>query len=181
MFEKQFELRYFEMEQHAQASPVTIMKLLEETAADHCLSIEYSLYDLLEQNIGWVLLSSYMKMTRYPSYKEKITIRTWLSQYKGFRGIRENVILDEKGETIGVARGFWLFFDIEHRRPVKIFDDIINKWNIYPQESTRYDIKSKIEPIVSAKYVDEFLVRRFDLDTNKHVSNLRYLQWAMES
>ena len=36
-FEKQFELRYFEMNKFGEASSTAILTLLEETAADHCL------------------------------------------------------------------------------------------------------------------------------------------------
>ena len=50
-FEKVFDLRYFEMDKFGEASPTTILTLLEETAADHCYSIGHSLYDLLEQNV----------------------------------------------------------------------------------------------------------------------------------
>jgi len=53
-FDKQFELRYFEMDKFGIASPSTILILLEETAADHCYSINHSLYQLEKQNIGWV-------------------------------------------------------------------------------------------------------------------------------
>ena len=60
MFEKQFNLRYFEMDQFGGASPTTILTLLEEAAAEHCLSIDQSLYDLFNFNIGWVLLSGYI-------------------------------------------------------------------------------------------------------------------------
>ena len=56
-FDKQFELRYFEMNEFGVASPTTILTLLEETAAEHCYSINHSLYQLAEQNIGWVLIS----------------------------------------------------------------------------------------------------------------------------
>ena len=50
-FDKKFELRYFEMNKFGEASPTTILTLLEETAADHCYSIDHSLYDLIDQNI----------------------------------------------------------------------------------------------------------------------------------
>ncbi len=93
-FDKEFELRYFEMDKFGECSPTTILTLLEETAADHCYSINYSLYDLVEQNVGWVLFSGVMKMDRYPKYKEKITIRTWLSVYSTIKGIRENIIFN---------------------------------------------------------------------------------------
>jgi len=181
MFEKQYKLRYFEMNQYGEASPITILTLLEEAAVDHCLSINYGLYDLLKQNIGWVLLGGYMQMERYPFYKEKITIRTWLSRYSTIRAIRENIIFNEQGDIIGKAKGLWLFFDIERRKPVRIFDDIKKKWRCFPEESIKIDISKKIEPINFAKYSNKFRVHRFDIDSNKHVNNIRYLQWLIES
>lgn len=180
MFEKQFDLRYFEMDKHGEASPVTILMLLEEAAADHCLSIGHSLYDLLEQGIGWVLLSGRMMMERYPEYKEKITIRTWLSEIRTFRGIRENIIFDEQNNIIGKAKGYWLFFDIKRRKPARIFKDILNKWTVNPKESIAFE-DIKIDPVDSATYKNEILVHRYDMDSNEHVNNLRYLQWALES
>ncbi|MFA5971054.1 MAG: acyl-ACP thioesterase domain-containing protein [Lentimicrobiaceae bacterium] len=180
-FDKQFELRYFEMNNFGMASPTTMLMLLEETAADHCYSINYSLYDLVKQNVGWVLRSGFMQMERYPGYKEKIIIRTWLSNYSAIRGIRENIIYDEQYNIIGRAKGLWVFFDIFKRRPVKIIDEIKAKWSIYNEESINQDITKKIEAIDSAFFMKKFKVNRFDTDMNKHVNNIRYLQWVMES
>jgi len=181
MFEKQYKVRYFEVNQYGEASPITILKLLEETAASHCLSINYDLYDLMKKGIGWVLLAGYMKMERYPSYKENIIIRTWLSKYTKIRAVRENIIFDEQGNIIGRAKGLWLFFDIKRRRPIKIFDDIKEKWPCFPEESIKNDISKKIKVIDSAKYVKKFHIHRFDIDSNKHVNNVTYLKWLMES
>ncbi len=180
-YEKRFELRYFEMNKFGEALSTTVLTLLEETAADHCYSIDHSLYDLEKQNIGWVLLSGVMKMERYPKYKEKITIRTWLSSYSLVKGFRENIIYDEQGKIIGVAKGQWVFFDILRRRPIRIFDDIKEKWSFYPEECIQYDIKKKLEVIDTGQYIKEFKINRFDVDTNQHVNNIRYLQWMMES
>lgn len=180
-FEKQFELRYFEMNKFKEASPTTILTLLEETAADHCHSIDNSLFDLLEKNIGWVLVSGIMKMERYPKYKEKITIRTWLSSYSTVRGFRENIIYDEKGEIIGRAKGLWLYFDIGRRRPVQIHNDFISKWGFDSEESISHNVVRKIKPIDAGIYSEEFNINRFDIDSNQHVNNIRYLQWSMNS
>lgn len=180
-FEKQFELRYFEMNKFGEAASTTILTLLEETAADHCYSINQSLYDLGKQNIGWVLLSGIMIMDRYPSYKEKISIRTWLSSYSMIKGIRENIIYDEKRNIIGKAKGLWVFFDIIRRRPIQIFDSIKEKWSYCSDECITHDITKKIKPIDSAIHIKEFKINRFDVDTNQHVNNIRYLQWLMES
>jgi acyl-ACP thioesterase len=180
-FNKQFELRYFEMNEYAVASPMTILTLLEETAADHCYLINHSLYQLAEQNVGWILISGFMQMERYPNYKEKITIRTWLSKYSTTKGFRENIIYDEHDNIIGRAKGLWVFFDIERRRSIKIFDDIKNRWSFYNEECINENITKKINAIDFANYKTKFKVNRYDTDMNKHVNNIRYLQWVIES
>ena len=180
-FDKQFELRYFEMNEFGIASPTTILTLLEETAADHCYTINHSLYQLAEKNIGWVLISGVMKMDRYPSYKEKITIRTWMSKYSTIKAFRENIIYDEQENIIGRAKGLWIFFDIDRRRPVQIFDDIKEKWSFCNEESIAYNISKKIEAVEDADYKIKFKINRYDTDMIKHVNNIRYLQWVVES
>ncbi len=180
-YDKAFELRYFEMNEFGVASPTTILTLLEETAADHCFSINHSLYQLEEQNIGWVLISGFMQMERYPKYKEKITIRTWLSKYTSIKGFRENIIYDEQNNIIGRAKGLWIFFDIEKRRPTEIFSDIKEKWSFSNEESIDCNISRKIPPIKHSDYEIKFKVNRYDTDMIKHVNNIRYLQWVVES
>lgn len=179
--DKQFELRYFEMNEFGVASPTTILTLLEETAAEHCYAINHSLYQLGEKNIGWVLISGIMQMERYPGYKEKITIRTWLSKYTTIKGLRENIIYDEQKNIIGRAKGLWVFFDIERRRPAEIYNDIKEKWSFCSEESISYNISQKIQAITSSDYAINFKVNRYDTDMIKHVNNIRYLQWVVES
>ena len=180
-FDKQFELRYFEMNKLGLATPTIILGLLEETAADHCYVINHSLFDLVQKNVGWVLVSGTFQMERYPNYKEKITIRTWLSKYSSITGYRENIIFDENQQIIGRAKGLWVFFDIEKRKPIPIFNDIKEKWSYFNKEAIASNIKKKIAPIEFPDYTEQFKVHRYDTDTNKHVNNIRYLQWVIES
>jgi acyl-ACP thioesterase len=180
-FEKQFELRYFEMNKFGEASPTHILTLLEETAADHCYAIDHSLYELEKQNIGWILLSGIMEMDRYPVYKEKITIRTWLSRYSAIRGYRENILFDEKRNIIGRSRGLWIFLDIKKRKPVRIFDDIKERWSCRNEECIDHDITQKIESTNSSVPSREFKANWFDVDMYNHVNNIKYLQWLLES
>jgi len=179
-FDKKFELRYFEMNKHGIASPTSILTMLEETAADHCFSIGHSLYSLEKQNIGWVLLSGAINMIRYPRYKENITIRTWLSEYSLVRGYRENLIFDNEGILIGKAKGVWAFYNIEKKKPVPVFDEIKSKWGITAEISQEIDL-DKIKLINEGKPEMELDVYKSDVDSNKHVNNIRYFHWLIES
>ena len=180
-FDKTFELRYFEMDKSGEASPITMLTLLQETAAEHCYSAGHSLFSLTSENLGWVLLSGIMQMDRYPKYKEKIIIRTWISKYHTIRGLRENIIYDEDYNIIGRAKGLWVFFDIAKRRPTKIHKDSKEQWSSSEEVCIEHDITNKIEAIHSAENQKEFKVNMYDTDTNKHVNNIRYLQWLTES
>ena len=180
-FDRSFQLRYFEMNDFGEASPTTILTLLEEAAADHCHSIGHSLYELKRKNIGWILLSGYMQMERYPVYKENITIRTWLSTYTSIRGYRENIIYDGNRNIIGRARGLWLFFDIEKRRPANIFEDIMQKWSFRDEMCIDHNITRKIKPVLSSNLSQHFSINKYDVDAYGHVNNIRYLAWLMES
>jgi acyl-ACP thioesterase len=179
-FTKEFELRYFEMNKYGMVSPTTILTLLEETAADHCYAIGYSLYSLERQNIGWVLISGSINMNRYPKYKETIKIQTWLSKYSLVKGYRENIILDNTGDVIGNAKGIWVFYDIQKRKPVPIFEDIKTKWGIDPKIATEIDTHI-MNPVIKDRPEMEFDVYRSDVDSNKHVNNIRYFHWLIES
>jgi len=163
------------------ASPATILTLCQEAAAEHCYSIDHSVYLRADRLIGWVLISGVLQMDRHPRYKEKITIRTWLSSYSRIKGHRENLIFDEQGKIIGRARGLWIFFDIDRRRPVQILEEIMDRWSLCSVESMDHDIGKKIEGIERADYQRTFRINKYDTDMIKHVNNIRYLQWAIES
>jgi len=179
-FDKTFELRYFEMNKYGEASPTTVLTILEETAAEHCYSIGHCLYSLEKQNIGWVLLSGVIDMIRYPKYKECITIRTWISKYTLFKGYRENIILDDSGNVIGKAKGVWAFFDIEKRKPTPVFQDIKAKWGINLEISKNINLDI-IKIVDKGMPKQEFNIYKADIDSNKHVNNIKYFHWLIES
>ena len=179
-FDQSYNLRYFEMNKHGMASPTTILTLLEETAAEHCHNIGYNLYNLENQNIGWVLISGIIDMIRYPKYKENITIRTWLSKYSLVKGYRENIIFDGEGNEIGKAKGIWVFYDIQKRKPVPIFDDIKSGWGFKQETSIELDLEL-IKKTDDGSFTTEFDVFRSDVDSNKHVNNIRYFHFLLET
>ncbi len=146
-YDSRFELGHFEMNELGIASPVTMLTLLEETAADHCLFAGHGLYELESQKIGWVLISGFLQMDRYPRYKEKIVIRTWISSYTSIKGFRENIIYDESNNILGRGKSIWVFFDIEKRRPTRIFEDIKTKWSSCSVESIDKDISRRLREL----------------------------------
>ena len=69
--------------------------------------------------------------------KEKIKIKTWILQISKARATRENLILDEQGDIIGSSQGKWAFFDINKRRAIMIFNDILEQWKLSSPENIK--------------------------------------------
>ncbi len=179
-FDSEFTVNFYDLSQYEEALPMTMLRLLQETAGDHHLPLQENVIDLYRKNLGWVLLSGVMQFERYPRYKEKILIRTWLSQYKSIRGIRENLIFDEQNKIIGRAKGLWLFFDINKRKPIQIPEKFVKGWGKDEDTSIEYNIGTKIPVLNNGEIMDIIKVKKFDIDANKHVNNLRYFQWLIE-
>ncbi len=179
-FDSEFTIDFYDLSQYEEALPMTMLRLLQETAGDHHFPVQENIIDLYRKNLGWVLLSGIMQFDRYPKYKEKIIIRTWMSKYKSIRGIRENLIFDENKNIIGRAKGLWLFFDIEKRRPISIPEKFLEGWGKDSDVSIDYNVATKIQALNSGELMDVIKVKKFDIDANKHVNNLRYFQWLIE-
>lgn len=181
LFVKEYDIRYKDVNDRQEATPVAIMNFVEETAADHCAHIGRNVYDLQKQGLGWVLYAGCFHMNNYPKYREKIKIVTWISRFKGFQGIREYQVLSEDNKLCGGFRGLWLFFDLERRKPVTVEKIFYEQWALRNQTAIDLEIIPSKNIITSPDLTKSFQVNRYDIDSNNHVNNVRYMQWLMES
>ncbi|MBE9467705.1 MAG: hypothetical protein IMY72_05200 [Bacteroidetes bacterium] len=181
IFVKEYEIRYKEVNDRQEATPVAILNFVEETAADHCAHIGRNVYDLQKNGIGWVLYAGCFHMDKYPRYREKIKIKTWISQFKSFRGYREYRVLSEDNKLLGGFRGLWLYFDLEKRKPIPIEDIYYEKWPMRNEKAIDYEIDPSKNLITNSDSNKSFAVQRYDIDSNNHVNNVRYMQWLMEA
>ena len=76
-----------------------------------------------------------------------------------------------------------LLIDIIKRRAIKITDDQYKAYNVDKNSTTKKLIGSleRLEKVKNKEYVSNFKVRYSDIDFNKHVNNVKYVQWFMDS
>lgn len=183
---REFRLRYSEVDDRGELTPVSLLNILEETASSHCDESGWGVFRLMEEGYGWVLLRGGFEMSRYPRYREDFRVETWVSRARRFEAYRENRVVSSTGEILGTARALWLFYDISRRRPASIFEDILKAWTPGGPAASGMDL-SEIEGPSSAPDAEsraaeaDFAVRRADIDTNGHVNNVVYLSWALEA
>ena len=77
----------------------------------------------------------------------------------------------------------FLLIDIVKRTAITITDDQYKAYNVDKNSTTKKLIGSleRLEKVKNEEYVSNFKVRYSDIDFNKHVNNVKYVQWVMDS
>ncbi|NLP14674.1 MAG: acyl-ACP thioesterase [Clostridium sp.] len=179
-FLKEYEIHYYETNSLQEATPITLLNYLEDSAISNSASVGYGVKDLMKAGAGWVLYRWFLKIYRYPKLGEKIKVQTWPSSFERFYGNRQFLISDAEEKAIVKAASIWIFFNIQKRKPMRIPDELINAYVIDETEVLK-------EPFPSMDFdfkpyaIKDFYVRRSDIDTNNHVNNKRYIDWILET
>lgn len=179
-FEERFKIRASEIGSDQKATLPAICNLLQEIAGNHALQLSFDITDLQKEQLTWVLHQLHVKMDRFPEWRETITIKTWPSGGDGVRAYRDFLILDEDENTIGRSLSYWLILDMKNRRPHRTPAAILER----VPKNTDHVLPLKKEEFPEIKQPfskQQFNVRKADLDLNKHVNNVRYIEWALSN
>lgn len=174
-----FKIRTSECDHNMRITPASILDLFQETAGRHCVPHGLDSPTLLNaEGKSWVLSSMVVEFDHYPVWPEKLDITTWAKSLKGFKAIRDYTVQRSDGSECIKGSSVWALLDIKKRRPCKIdFENLEMKIH-----NDRHAINGVIPgqfenfPEISGVGIG-FEVLTQDIDINKHVSNITYVDW----
>lgn len=164
-----------------QATNKGILALLENVACMHSDKAGYGLCEIPYTHLSWVQLNWRVTIIRRLKYGEEITIKTWARESSKVCTLRDFEALDKDGKQVCIATTRWTLTNIDTLGITKITDDIISKYepdskSIMPD----FEFKKLQEPYgFSNEYI--YSTQRRDIDVNKHMHNLNYLDLAYET
>lgn len=176
-----FRVKAFEVDTDGYGLISVIANYMQEAAGSHAERLGLSMQSLLDQNMGWILNRFSARIIRYPKAGEKIRIETWPMGADRLFAYRDFELFDDTGSLLLAARTAWLILDIEKRRPISTPENV----KALGSKNSRFaDIEvqprfPKMEKEPHNRLA--FRVRRSDLDINRHVNNVKYLEWILES
>jgi acyl-ACP thioesterase len=133
---------------------------------------------------AWVLSSWQIEIIELPRFGERIRTSTWPYEVKGFYGYRNFLIESESGEPYVRVNSLWVFMDTERMRPARVDEHVQKVYEKdYGEELTGDwgDRKIKLpagDDIEKQWKAEPLTVERFQIDTNHHMNNSRYIQVA---
>jgi len=153
---------------------------IQEAAWTHSIPLGVSIYDLQKKEMTWVLSRLSIEMDRRLSHHESLKIVTWPAGVNRHYVFRDYLFEDESGKRIGKAKTVWAIIDLKSRKPIQppsfVTEMPIQKEIPLLPVNTEWIPKADHYP-----YRKRFTAGWHDIDINRHVNNLSYTRWAIES
>ena len=178
-YQTDYEIMSFNVDYQNRAHLSALMNYLQDAARLHSIAERFSVFDLQAKGVTWVISRYHLQIQRYPEMGEIIAVKTWASGKHSFYALREFEISDARQKRILAATSSWMIIDLKDRRPVKIND-------FFPDElilnKRLIEDDFPVLPVVERlNFKSNFKAWFEDLDFNRHVNNVAYSRWAVES
>jgi len=159
-------------------------QIVQEASGNHAAVRGCSIPTLHEEGKTWVITRTKIEVHRYTRWPEELRVETWAQDSIRLHLPRVVRSFDQEGAPIFTAKTYWAIIDLQSGRPCRP-TTMIDRIGLPPLEMQMdlsltprhtYD-DSQCATLVSYKPTIQYL----DTDSNKHVNNISYLNWALES
>jgi len=156
------------------------LRLMQESAIEASQSVGYGPKTTQETPFFWVILNWKLEVFKRPNWNDKILVKTWPRNMIKFYSHREFEIYDENQNIVAIASSKWVLVDKE-KGVSKIPQILEDEYECVQKSVFNEESLSKIQEPEDKKLTLKYTVQRRDLDTNHHVNNTVYLDYAYEA
>lgn len=165
--------------------PLTLItERVIEIATRHANLLGIGYDTLIKLNMGWVLSRVSIEMYDYPAINSNYTMTTWIESYNRHFSERNVVMTDTEGRVYGYIRTVWVAMNFATRTASDL-SAVLGR--PFPTADLPCPIERapRIAPLPDDAPSESYTFRYRDLDFNRHVNTLRYLDiilnhWPLE-
>jgi len=179
MFSFESDVRYSELDCEGKLSLDKLLDYFQDCSSLHSESLSVGIDYLNSQKKAWVLSSWQVVINRYPVHKERVSIGTWPYAFKSFFGYRNFTLKDMTGEMMAYANSIWILLDLNTMKPVKVLPEMVEAYGLEPELPMETESRKIVVP-KDMKEERPFEIKKYHIDTNRHVNNAKYILFAQE-
>jgi len=179
-FNTNFIVDYFNINPDLTVALPRLMSYIQEASLRHTEEAGYSMKWFSDRKEGFVLTHWQVEIEKYPEWNQEIKIKTWPVKLRGVLAERAFTVTDKKGNELALANSNWVYLDLNTRKPTRPIQEMLDSYG--PQLPTALPKDLKLPPTDDFKTIDErmYFTTRKDIDTNLHVNNEKYIEWAID-
>ena len=158
-----------------------LMSYLQEASIRHTDSTPHPMSWYSDNKFGYLTTNWHIVVEKYPVLHDKLIIHTWPMYFKGIICERYFEMRGADDSVYARAASKWVFMDLVRRRPCKPPEIVVAEYGpIYPPGFEHsFGFSSDISGMEKTS-TDHFKVTRRDIDSNDHVNNVKYIEWAVD-
>ena len=182
IFTEKVKIPLKDVEQGNVISDRGILEIFENVATHHSDSLHDGVSEIKEKGQAWVIMDWKVKILSRPKYGGEFKINTWSRenniQVRKIATYRDFEMYDEQGNLCVIATSKWVVINIQTGRLTNIDMELQQRYE--PEEKSVFGLWD-IEKSIQGKDVlneVEYTVARNDVDFNKHMHNIYYMNLA---
>ncbi len=182
MYQIRFPVRYSEVDQKGYLTIVAMINYMQDASSFHSDAIGFGLPYLTKRGQGWFITSWQIRVHSLPKYGEEIVIKTWPERFQGVIAHRDYVIENTNGERLVETKSLWVLMDLKTNHPQRIPREILDAYGSGETLGGEW-AKRKIlllEDAYFEKLPNAIEVMPAHLDTNRHMNNAYYIEFARD-
>lgn len=161
-----------------QLSNKGILRMMQEAACIHSDYAKLSINHTKDNGLAWIILNWKLKVFSRPIWNTSLKVSTWCRKISHVFFYRDFEIYDSDGNLVAIATSKWILFDSFNNKIAKITDDIKKNYMCFYKCVFNEPLNEKLLAPKSINSFSEYVVEKRDIDTNHHVNNLNYLDFA---
>lgn len=177
-----FRVRTYDIDAQKRMTLPALVRQMHEAAMHNVIRIQVSVWDLEPLYISWVLMRKTIELKRLPYLGEQLRIVTYPAGFERMFTYRDYHILDEQDEVVATAASTWVLMDTRSRK-LRSIPTFLTDWQEVqpPIECCLPRPDFRLPAMKSPEQSRYFRIGYHDLDFNRHLSNVLYLQWMLET
>ena len=179
-FTQEYSVRHDDTDITGRMSVPALGDCMLDIASLHANEIAWGIDQMQHGGLTWVIAGMKFIIHRMPRIDSRFKIETHVSAYSRISTQRDFVAFDDDGKIAEVSSE-WLIINMENRRPVFINDFVPRLEEVCIAEGAlpKYKHLRQSQMDISAQY--QRCILYSDIDINRHLYSMRYLQMALDT
>jgi len=182
IFTYEYKTRYTDVGSDNKLTLKALVATLQQAAISHSEEAGYGVSTIDKTHLAWLLLDWKVQVISYPNSNETLTVKTWPRVFDKLYSYRDFEVFDENNNLIAIASSKWFAIDTENKKIRKLTPEITEAYG-EPVTKCVFEnaFNEKVKIPENLKLNFNYQIQRRDIDTNGHVNNLNYIDYALET
>lgn len=170
---------YDDIDQNMNLTLKGVLGYMQEAAMIHSGQVGYSVADVERTHVTWMLVQWRVRILSNVPWGTEVTVNTWPRSMDRATSIRNFEVFDGFGQKVAIGESNWVLVNVVTGRITRITSEVASAYDLTDRDVFE-DALPEL-PAAGGEPAWSGIVALRDIDTNRHVNNRVYLDYAREA